>query len=192
MNDRLQEGIMRISAKDTICLVIDYQERLIPSIGENELLLENSRKLLLGLKLLKIPFLVTQQYTKGLGATVSEIADILDMPATTSAMDKITFSAWENEPIRKALENQHKRNVIVCGTEAHICVLQTLIDLQNNGYQVILPTDCIGSRKEIDKAGAIQRSLYEGALLTTYEALLFELTQVAGTEVFRQLVKIIK
>lgn len=183
---------MRISAKDTICMVIDYQEKLIPSICEKEALLENSKKLLQGLKELNIPFLVTQQYTQGLGNTVLEIAETLEIPKKVQGMDKMTFSAWENEPIRKALEKHQRKNVIVCGAESHICVLQTVIDLQNNGYQVILPTDCIGSRKEKDKAGAIQRSLSEGALLTTYEALLFELTQVAGTEQFRRILKIIK
>lgn len=81
---------------------------------------------------------------------------------------------------------------MICGAEAHICVLQTAIDLQNAGYQVVLLEDCIGSRTQMNKDGAVKRAMQEGILISTYEAILFELVRVAGTPVFKQILNIIK
>ena len=98
----------------------------------------------------------------------------------------------ENEEIRRIVQESGKKCVIVCGIEAHICVLQTCIDLKEAGYETILVMDCISSRKETDKEGAILRAQQEGILLTTSEALLFELTRIAGNPVFKEISRLIK
>ena len=183
---------MRITAENTMCIIIDDQEKLIPTILEKEKLLENTKKLCAGLMALNIPCIVTEHYKKGLGETVPMLKEALQMPEKTKAYDKITFSAYENEEIKKIITESNKKNIIICGTEAHICVLQTTIDLQNNGYQVILVEDCIGSRTQINKDGAVKRAMQEGTLITTYEAILFELVRVAGTPQFKQILNIIK
>ena len=85
-----------------------------------------------------------------------------------------------------------KKYIIVCGIEAHICVLQTVIDLKAAGFVPVLVADCISSRKESDKAVAIERARQEGAIVTTYESLLFELLKVAGTDTSKQIQRLIR
>ncbi len=183
---------MRILKENTLCIAIDYQEKLVPVIYENNTVVANTKILLQGLKECSVPVIVTQQYTKGLGETVTQLKDVLDMPHSITAYEKTSFSAYGEEEIRKYMEQSGKKNVIVCGVEAHICVLQTIIDLQNCGYQAILVTDCVGSRTELNKQAAIIRAQQEGALITTYEAILFELLVGAGTNSFRVISKLVK
>lgn len=181
---------MRIYPGNTMALVIDFQERLIPVIDNNEELLHNTEILLRGLRILNIPLLVTQQYTKGIGMTVPRLTAAIGEEFTY--YDKLAFSCVEDETIYQKIKASGKQNIIICGIEAHICVLQTVIDLKERGYQVILVEDCIGSRREKDRQVGIQRAIAEGAFPATYESILFELTGKAGNEVFKQISKLIK
>ena len=134
---------MRIYPDDTAVLVIDFQEKLIPTMNNRIELLHHTKILLKGLIELNVQPIVTQQYTKGLGQTVDEIRTIDGLP---DAFDKITFSCVGDEDIYDALDKLNVKNIIVCGCEAHICVLQTVIDLLAEAYHVYLVTDCISSR----------------------------------------------
>lgn len=179
---------MRISVENTSCLVIDYQEKIVPAMAGKEALLANSIKLLQGLKILGVPMTITGQYTRGLGLNLPEI---FEAAGTRDYIDKLTFSACEVPEVQQAL-GEKGRNVILCGIEAHVCVLQTAIDLKEAGYQPVLAADCIASRRESDKEIALLRAQQEGVLLTTSEAILFELTRKAGTDVFKQISKLVK
>lgn len=181
---------MRILAEDTLALVVDFQERLIPVIHQQEELLHNTAILLKGLKALQIPMLVTQQYTQGIGMTVPVLTEIFGENFCYD--DKITFSCAEDDVIMSKIAKSGKKNIIICGIEAHICVLQTVIDLIAKGYQVILVEDCVGSRKESNRQIGIKRAISEGAILVTYESILFELTRVARTDVFKEISRLIK
>ena len=176
---------MRIEREQAAVLVVDYQEKLVPVMYEKELLIRNSQILLQGLQVLEVPMYITQQYTKGLGTTVKEITDAVGHDSYT---DKISFSAFD------AVKNQiwDKKFVIICGIETHICVLQTIIDLKEAGFIPVLVADCVTSRKESDKLMAIERARQEGAIVTTYESLLFELLKEAGTEMSKKIQKLIK
>lgn len=176
---------MRIDMNHTVALVIDYQEKLVPAMADKEQLIHNSGILLEGLRILGVPAVVTQQYTKGLGMTIPEIQAAA---GTKDYIDKIAFTAYDS------VESQihEKKFVIVCGIEAHICVLQTVIDLKEAGFVPVLVTDCISSRKPYDKEMGIQRAIQEGAIVTTYEALLFELLKVAGTDTSKMIQKLIR
>lgn len=176
---------MRIEAEHAAALVIDYQEKLVPVIWEKQQLIQNSGVLLEGLKVLGIPMYITQQYTKGLGTTVSEITKAA---GTESYIEKISFSAYEN--VKHLLEG--KKYIIICGVESHICVLQTVIDLCAAGYVPVVVTDCVSSRKENDKKIALKRMQDEGAVVTTYESVLFELLREAGTEKSKKIQRLIK
>ncbi len=176
---------MRIIREEAAAVVIDYQEKLVPAMHKKEELIRNSQILLKGLKILGVPMCVTQQYTKGLGMTVSEIQEAA---GTKAYMDKISFSTADVT----AEQIQGKKYVILCGMEAHICVLQTLIDLKAKGYVPVLVEDCISSRKKNDKKMAIKRAIQEGAIVTTYEAVLFELLKEAGTEESKAIQRLIK
>lgn len=176
---------MRIEREETAALVIDYQKKLVPVMHKEKKLIQNSSVLLAGLKMLHIPMIVTQQYTKGLGMTVKEITEAT---GTEEYVDKISFSALAD------VEGKiiGKRFIIVCGIEAHICVLQTVIDLVAAGYIPVVVEDCVSSRKSSDKKTALRRMRDEGAIVTTYESLLFELLKVAGTEESKQIQRLIK
>lgn len=176
---------MRIEAEHTAALVIDYQEKLVPVMEEKETLLYHSEILLQGLKVLEIPMVLTQQYTKGLGMTVKEIAEAA---GTEEYVDKITFSAYEC--VKEKIWD--KKYVIICGIETHICVLQTVIDLKAAGFVPVVVEDCVASRKGNDKKVALERMRDEGALITTYESLLFELLKEAGTEKSKKIQRLIK
>ncbi len=180
---------MRLKAENTMAIVVDYQEKLMPVINENEQVIKNSVTLIKGLRELQVPIIVSQQYTKGLGETVEPIKEAL---GEFTPYEKKTFSLWATEEIKEAILAQDRKNVIICGAEAHICVLQTLIDLEENGFNVFLVVDCIGSRKPMDKKFGCKRAVKEGAFLTTYEATLYELTEGAHTPAFKAISKLTK
>ncbi len=176
---------MRIEKENTIAIVVDYQEKLMPVMHNTEQLLHNSCILLEGLKTLEVPMVITQQYTKGLGMTVAPIREAV---GTEEYTDKISFTAYDC--VSEQLKD--KKFVIVCGIETHICVLQTVIDLKAAGYIPVLVADCVSSRKESDKAVALERAKAEGAIVTTYESLLFELLKVAGTDTSKVIQRLIR
>ena len=181
---------MRIKLEDTLALIIDYQDKIVPAMNKKEELLQNTQKLIEGLKILGVPSIVSQQYTKGLGMTIPEIKELYG--EEFSYFDKKTFSCMDDADISEKLASSNKKNIIVCGIEAHVCVLQTVIDLISAGYNVILVEDCISSRKKHDKKIALQRMQSEGAILSTYESILFELTRVSGTDTFKQISRLVK
>ncbi len=181
---------MRMIADDTLALIVDFQERLVPAIYNHEILLRNTEILIKGLRALNIPILVTQQYTKGIGMTVPVLANSIG--ETFEYLDKISFSCADDDLILQKIEESGKHNIIICGIEAHICVLQTVIDLKAKGFQVILVEDCVGSRKESDRQIGLKRAYLEGAVPTSYESILFELTRMAKTDVFKEISRLIK
>ena len=176
---------MRIERENAIAVIVDYQEKLVPVMNEKDTLIHNSVILLEGLRTLGIPMIITQQYTKGLGMTVEPI---MTVAGTTEYIDKISFTAFDC--VKEQLGD--KKFVIVCGIESHICVLQTVIDLSAAGYVPVLVADCISSRKESDKQVALERARSEGAIVTTYESLLFELLKVAGTDTSKTIQRLIR
>lgn len=180
---------MRIKAEDVLAIAVDYQTKLVPAIADREELVRKSVILINGLKEFDIPILVSQQYTKGLGETIPEIAEAL---GEYTPFDKKTFSLWMDPDIRRAIEESGKKTVVLCGTEAHICVLQTAIDLLENGYQVVYVENCVGSRKPEDKQAAIVRAQQEGARIVTYESLLYELLITSANPHFKAISNLIK
>ena len=180
---------MRILKENTIALVVDYQEKLMPVMSNKEELEKRSNILLKGLKALEVPMIITQQYTKGLGMT---IPSLFESVGTEEYLEKMTFSCFDDEGIKAKIEESGKKCVIICGIESHICVLQTCIDLKEAGYTPVLVVDCISSRKESDKEIAILRAKQEGIYLTTTEAILFELTRKAGNPTFKEISRLIK
>jgi len=180
---------MRIEKEDTLAVVIDIQERLLPHIYQWEKTLQNCTKLIEGLQILLVPVIVTQQYTKGLGATDPSVINKI---SPFNYIEKIAFSCYGEPVFKEKLMAEGKKNVILLGIETHVCVLQTCLDLLASGYLPVIPEDCVSSRKMQDKAVAIERMRQEGARITTLESILFELTQYAGTDVFRSISRLVK
>jgi nicotinamidase-related amidase len=180
---------MRILQGETAAVVIDIQEKLLPHIFEGERILQNCLKLIDGLKILSNPIIVTQQYTRGLGPTVPSI--IQKFPGFRFT-EKISFSCCDEPGFMDEINATGKQNIILCGIEAHVCVLQTCLDLLNKDFITVVAEDCISSRKYNDKLIAIERMRQEGARITTMESILFELTRYAGNETFRKISGIVK
>jgi len=180
---------MRILKENTAAAVIDIQERLFPHMHDNEKLLKNCQKLIDGLQALEVPLIVTQQYTKGLGSTIPAISFRF---FNFSYFEKATFSCFDDPIIREQLNSLNKPVLILFGIEAHVCVMQTCIDLIDNGFTTVVVEDCISSRNPDNKKTAIERMRQEGAVITGFESLLFELTRTSGDEVFRRISGIVK
>jgi hypothetical protein len=180
---------MRITKENTIGLVIDIQERLFNVMDEKERLLKNCEILVEGLNVLNIPLLVSQQYTKGLGETLPEIKKHIP---DFSPIEKLDFSCHDVPEIRAKLQELNARNIVICGIESHVCVLQTAVDMKDAGLNPIVVMDCVSSRKKESIELAKDRFHHEGIMTTSYESILFELTRVAGTDEFKAISKIIK
>lgn len=180
---------MRILKEKTAALIIDIQERLFPAMHEKENLLKNCEILIAGLVELSVPLIVTQQYTKGLGETLPEIkSQIPDF----SYIEKRNFSCCDEISVIEKLKKTGAENVIVCGIESHICVLQTAVDLKEAGLNPVVVMDCVSSRTKENIETAKERFRYEGIIMTSYESILFELTRSSAAHEFKAISKLVK
>lgn len=180
---------MRIRVEDALFCLVDVQERLFPHIGNKEILEKNLLTLVKGLKVLNVPFIVNEQYKKGIGETIASLKKLTD---DYPHFEKTTFSCCGNNEGLEAIKKTGKKTVIVAGIETHVCVLQTCIDLLENGFKVVLVTDCCSSRKENDTKFAIKRLIQAGVIPTTYESILFELTLDAKNPCFKEISSLVK
>ncbi len=180
---------LKIERDDAIFVAIDFQEKLMPAMAEREELETKVVKLVSGMKALGIPTIVTQQYTKGLGATVPAVAEAL---GEFTPIDKTTFSCMGNEEFIASLEALDRGTVILAGIEAHICVEQTALALLAEGYEVALVTDCIQSRDPKNKEIAIKRMTQAGVIPTSFESVLYELLGGAKAPEFKAISALVK
>jgi len=178
---------VRIDKDQSLVLVVDIQEKLLPHIENKEVLVHKTVTLVKGIRALGIPYIAARQYPQGLGDTILELR-----PYFNSYCDKMTFSCCGNEALMAELHGTGRKKIIIAGIEAHICVLQTVIDLSASGFLPIVVTDAIGSRNGHDYKMALKRMEYEGAILTTVESVLFELCYQAGTEEFKTISRLVK
>ena len=178
-----------IDRNDTLFIAIDFQEKLMPAMHEHQVLEDKVCRLASGMKKLGIPHIVTQQYTKGIGETVKPVAEAI---GKFDPIDKTSFSCMGNAEFVSQLEAADKETIVACGIEAHICLQQTVIELLAKGYRVYVPVDCASSRSIEDKRVAMERMRSAGAVITTYEAVLYELLRDAKAEEFKAISKIVK
>lgn len=180
---------MRLEVSKSIALVVDIQERLFPFIHENEALAARCALLIRGLRILEVPIVVTEQYTKGLGKTIGPISEAVGIEGR---IEKIAFSCCGSDEVEARILAMARHQVVVMGIEAHVCVLQTVLDLRKQGQMAIVVEDCISSRRENDKRIAVERMRDVGAIITTAESLLFELLERAGTDMFKKISKLVR
>ena len=180
---------LRIKREDAILVLIDFQERIMPAMKSHDDLEEAAVKLVKGCRILGVPMLATQQYTKGLGATIPSIHDAL---GEYEPIEKTAFSAMGEPVFSEKLKETGRKTVILAGIEAHVCVLQTALDLIEAEYTVFLVNDCVSSRSNNDKKFAQRRIAESGAVGTTYESVLFELLKGAKQEGFKDISALVK
>lgn len=180
---------MNVTVENSIGVVLDLQSKLFPYIHENEKLLKNASILINGLKKLDVKLVVTQQYTKGLGDTLEPLKEII---GDYKYIEKNSFSCCGEPEFNETLAVAAEKFVIITGIETHVCVLQTAIDLLDQGYIPVIIEDCVSSRNPNDKKIAIERMRQAGAYISTYESILFELLKESGSDTFKAISRLVK
>jgi len=184
----LANPLNQIRTDNAALLVVDVQDRLLPVIHDNAAVVEGCRRMIEAAKVMELPIVVTEQYPEGIGRTCQTLLQCLgDAPLYT----KVRFSGCV-EPVVEKLAELARPNMIVVGIEAHVCVLQTTLDLLRLGYTPYLCADAVGSRRPHDRNTAIARLREAGAIITTTESVTLETLGQAGTETFKRILKIIK
>jgi len=182
------EKIARLSDQNIAFIFIDLQERLLKAIPDSEKIIRRNRFLLESAKVFEIPFLASTQYKKGLGEIVRGFAEGLNSPA----LDKTSFSCGMDESIAKVIKTFQRDWIVVSGVETHICVMQTVLDLNQTGYQVAVVADAVGARGGVDHQLGLERMKQAGTLMLTSEMLVYELLQSSDAENFKKLLPLIK
>jgi len=177
-----------LNQAETMLMVIDLQERLVAVMSRGPEVLRNTNILISVSNKLNLPIIVTEQYPKGLGKTVSEVSNYFER---VSVYEKITFSGCTGEIIT-ALKRLGKRKIIIAGMETHICVFQTVRDLLVHGYQVFVVKDAVCSRTAENYLNALLLMSEMGAVVTNTETVVFDLMKEAGTPLFKEVSKLIK
>jgi nicotinamidase-related amidase len=180
-----------LDAAQCALIVVDIQEKLLPPIFNKDTMVKNSQLLIRLAKILNMPVMVTTQYTKGLGSTVPEIASLLpDVPS----IDKLEFGCFGSDVFRSKLKSMpgNRNTVLLCGMEAHICVMQTALGALNDGYLVHVASDAVGSRAEWNWKIGLERMKSAGAVISSTEMMMYELLRCSGTPAFKELLQYLK
>ena len=176
---------MRMKAGESVLLVVDVQEALLPAIHEGAALVEHIRWLIGVAQRLQVPVLATEQYPRGLGPTVPALGALLPQRLR---VEKEHFSAVTEGRLLRAPGGE-RRQWIVCGTEAHVCVQQTVLDLLAADRRVFVVEEAVGSRAPRNRELALQRMRDHGADIVSREMVAFEWMERAGTDSFRSVLR---
>jgi nicotinamidase-related amidase len=181
---------MRLNRQDTLILVIDMQERLAAAIPADALAraVKSARALVLTAREMGIPVLATEQYPSGLGPTLAALREVLPTPP----MPKIHFSCLADPAFKAALEKIGRRQIVVAGLEAHVCVYLSSYDLAGVGTDVFVCADAVASRTEEHRRVGLELCREGGAIVTTAETVIFDLLHQAGTPEFSRVLPFVK
>jgi nicotinamidase-related amidase len=180
---------MLISRKDSLLLVVDIQEKLAPAIFEADEITRNSVKLLEGARHLGIPAFVSEHYVKGLGHSVPAIRDAA---VDARIFEKIHFSCAAEPGVLDMLHATGRKQVVLTGSETHVCVLQSALGLLSAGFSVFMVADAASSRTPANRQLAFERLRNAGGQVVSTEMVLFEWLAKGGTDDFRKLLPLIK
>ena len=171
--------------KDSLLLCIDIQDRLLQTMVEpaRSRMIENTVRLLKTAQLLSIPVIYTEQYPQGLGATVDEIKEFI--PEDSHHFDKTCFSSCATDNFLETVRETRKRQIIVTGMETHVCVMQTVLELQEDGFEVFVADDAVCSQKMAHWKSALNRMRQTGVTAAPTESLLFEWLRDSSHEHFK-------
>jgi nicotinamidase-related amidase len=180
-----------LDADQCALVVVDIQEKLLPPIFQKEQLVRNAQLLIRTARVLKIPTLVSTQYTKGLGGTVPEIAVLLP---ETEPIDKQLFSCFGSDVFCTLLKRLpgNRNTLLLCGMETHICVMQTALAALSEGYLVHVASDAVSSRVEWNWKVGLDRMRAAGAVISSTEMMIYELVRSSGSPAFKELLPHLK
>jgi nicotinamidase-related amidase len=172
-------------------LVVDIQEKLLPPIFQKERLVSNSKLLIRAASMLKIPAIVSTQYSNGLGKTVPEIASLLP---ESGAIDKDRFSCFGSDAFCTLLKRLpgNRNTLLLCGMESHICVMQTALAALREGYLVHVASDAVSSRTEWNWKIGLERMRAAGAVISSTEMMIYELIGSSASPAFKEMLPHLK
>ena len=180
---------MLLESQRSIQLVVDVQERLAPAIAEQEKLVDRIATLLKAAAELDVPVLATEQYSKGLGATIGPLAGLLPPGAV---VEKIHFNAAFEPGFVERVRELDRPQIVVTGTEAHVCVLQTTLGLKAAGFDCFLVADAVGSRDPDNRHFGMERMRANGVEIVTSEMVMFEWLRRGATPAFKRVLPLIR
>ena len=187
----MAKKLRRLHAGEVRFLLVDIQEKLFPHIHGNEEIRENSLRLLAAARLMDIPFFYTEQYPKGIGATDAELAKAL--PPGAKRFEKLHFSCMDEPGFKDFLQPLHKNiATVVWGIETHICIETTVMDMLDEGMEVAVVSDAVGSRTPENREVALEAMRRAGALVLSTESVVYQLLGKAGTEQFKAMLPFFK
>jgi len=178
-----------LDLEDTLLVVIDFQEKLTSKMKYREKIMENIKRFIAASKILNFPFLITEQYPKGIGHTEKEVIDFLP---EYKPLEKVYCSCYRDEGFLGALERSGRKSLILVGIEAHVCVLQTSLDCLKAGYTVHVPSDAVSSRSKHNWKTALDMMRDAGVVVTSTEIAIFQLLKKSGTKEFKDMIPYIK
>ncbi len=184
-----KRGLIMLNSNDTVLVLIDIQGKLAQIVDNSEFVINNIEKVTEGVRTLGLPVLWLEQYPKGLGPTVEQIAQHL---TDLQPIEKITFSAYDTPEFVARLEETGRKKVLLAGIESHICVYQTAAHLLQKGYEVEVLVDCVSSRTALNREIGLQKMVQLGAKVTSVEMALLEMVQIAKGDTFKAISKLIK
>jgi nicotinamidase-related amidase len=183
---------MLLSCDTSQLLIVDVQAKLLPAMSDQRAI-ERCIRLVRAAKTLGVPITFSEQYPRGLGRTVEPLLAALGNSG--EVIEKVEFSCFQNGLLRERLQElrRHGRSkVVIGGMESHVCVLQTAIDLVDNGYAAFVVVDAISSRDEASRRVALTRLVKAGVEIVNSEMMVFEWLGKAGTPKFRELLALVK
>ena len=178
---------MTLDTHRSTLLVIDIQSKLAPAIAESEVVIKECEDIIQVAQLLEVETIYTEQYPKGLGATVPELKSLLE--TTAIRLEKLSFSCMGERRCHAKIRDLLKPQVVVCGMETHVCVLQTVLDLIEEGYEVFVIEEAVSSRTLKNKQLALARMEAAGAQIISKEMAIFEWLGSAEHPRFKEISK---
>jgi nicotinamidase-related amidase len=182
-------NLARLDREHAQLLIVDIQEKLIPHIQEHGQLVAQAERMIRAASVLDLPITLSEQYTKGLGATVAPIRAAAE---TAERFEKMTFSSCADGKQRERLTAVLRPQVLIVGIETHVCVLQTALDLLAMQMRPVILADAVGSRRRFDYEIALDGLRAAGAVITTVEAAIFQLVHESGTELFKRILPLVR
>ncbi|MFW2392479.1 MAG: hydrolase [Methyloceanibacter sp.] len=184
---------MLLAREKSQLLIVDVQDKLLSAISGKDRVVDRCVNLVLAARTLGIPITLSEQYPQGLGPTHDSIRDAFANDGLI--VDKTEFSCFKNERLRDHLHDlrrEGRTQVVIGGIEAHVCVTQTAMDLESQGFEAFVVADAVGSRSKASRKLALARMQKSGVDIVDLEMVLFEWMERAGTPEFKQLQALIK
>lgn len=178
-----------LSREQSVLVVVDLQKSLLKTIKVGQEIADNIKLLVQVAQTLEVPILYTTQNAEKLGGVIPELETLV---GDTPVMDKLCFSCAGSDEFMKQLQSLGRAQIVLAGIEAHICILQTALDLVKAGYTIHTPYDAIASRQKRDWKYALLRLSHSGVIVSSVESVIYEWLQEAGTDLFRSVLPLLK